>query len=107
MSAKKTKNIAVAWIRDGVLVNRMHINSAALAFASLRHIAPENKNNSDLLAELINFGFAKSGYSAAEKMRLYNLGAKNTINDTEKASEDYNRIAAKAAESAEYFPGAI
>lgn len=107
MRAKKIKSIAVAWIRDGVLVNRMHINSVVFAFASLRHIARENKNNSDLLAELINFGFAKSGYSAAEKMRLYNLRAKNIINDIEKASEDYNRIAAKAAEHAEHFPGAI
>jgi len=106
MRAKKTKNIAVAWIRDGVLVNRMHINPVALAFASLRHLAPENKNNSDLLVELINFGFAKSGYSAAEKMRLYNLSAKNIINDVEKASQDYDRIATEAAKKAEYFPGA-
>jgi len=105
---KKAKNIAVAWIRDGVLVDRMYINPAAFAFASWRHITSNGQNNSDLLAELINFGFTKSGYSAAEKMKLYNLETgNNNINDIEKAAQDYDRIATEAAKKAEYFPGAL
>lgn len=102
----KTKN-AVVWIRDGVLVDRMYINPVAFAFAAWKNIPVEYQGDEGLLEELINFGFAKSGYSAAEKMELYNREKRNIIKNVQAAARDYDKIATKAAESAQYFPGAV
>ncbi|MFA6565694.1 MAG: hypothetical protein WCT48_03040, partial [Candidatus Paceibacterota bacterium] len=100
------KKTAVVWIRDGVLVNRMHINPVAFAFASWLHILPEGRTF--ILGELINFGFAKSGFSAKEKMEMFNL-EKGTavIANLEKAAADYNTIATEAARQADFFPGMV
>jgi phosphoglycolate phosphatase-like HAD superfamily hydrolase len=102
------KKTAVIWIRDGVLVNRMHINPVAFAFASWINIPPEHKSIPFLLEELINFGFAKSGFSAKEKMELFNeeKGMK-MIDASEKSAADYNIIATEASLKADFFPGVV
>lgn len=101
---KNKKNIGIVWIRDGVLIDRMWINPVAFAFASWEHIKCETP---DLLEDLINFGFEKSGVSCTEKMRLFNKEKKNIIQNVEEATDDYNKIATKAAEKAEFFKGTI
>lgn len=98
------KNIGVAWIRDGVLVDRMYINPVAFAFASWGHIKCETPN---LLEDLINFGFEKSGVSCTEKMQLFNKEKKNIIQNIQVATDDYNKIATQAAENAKFFEGAV
>jgi len=104
---KSPKKIAVVWIRDGVLVDRMYINPVAFAFASWQHILPEYKKKHYLLEDLINFGFAKSGFSAKQKMQLFNKERGEIIQNIEEAANDYDDIATKAAESAIFFEGAV
>lgn len=60
------------------------------------------------MEELINFGFAKSGVSAAQKMQMFNQ-AKNEeiIGNIESASAIYDKLATKAAEKAEFFDEAV
>jgi phosphoglycolate phosphatase-like HAD superfamily hydrolase len=102
------KKTAVVWIRDGVLINRMHINPVAFAFASWLHVPPEYKSAPFLLEELINFGFAKSGFSAKKKMELFNKEKRMEVIDiTEKAVTDYNAIATEASLKADFFPGIV
>lgn len=100
-----SKQTAVVWIRDGVLIDRMHINSVAFAFASWQHILPEHKKRRFLLEDLINFSFAKSGYSCRQKMQLFNLKNGKIIQDIAGVANDYEVIATKAAESAKFFEG--
>ncbi len=97
---------AVFWIRDGVLVDRMHINPVAFAFATLA-FTPVEKRKDSLLEELINFGFEKSGYSCLDKIGLYNEERGHLVDDVEGAAAFYNLLATEAALGAEYFPGAV
>ena len=99
-------HIAVMWIRDGVLVDRMHINPVAFAFAVWAFTDPERRTNTTLEG-LINFGFEKSGLSCADKMRLYNSERENVLMDVDAAAGYYNLLAAEAAASADYFNGAV
>ncbi len=96
---------AVLWIRDGVLVDRMHINPVAFAFAVWVFSSPELRKNTTL-ESLINFGFEKSGVSCADKMRLYNTEREDILSDVETAAGYYNVLASEAANAANYFPGA-
>lgn len=98
-------NTAVFWIRDGVLVDRMHINPVAFAFAVWVFSAPERRTNTSL-EDLINFGFEKSGLSCADKMRLYNREREDILMDVETAAGYYNVLASEAATVAKYFTGA-
>ena len=98
-------NTAVLWIRDGVLVDRMHINPVAFAFAVWVFSAPERRTHTSLEA-LINFGFEKSGLSCADKMRLYNSEREDILTDVEPAASYYNVLASEAATVATYFTGA-
>lgn len=91
---------AVFWIQDGVLLERMHINSVAFAAASLAF-------GRGSLTELVNFGFATSGLSAAEKMQLFNHRHGPAIDDIAAASALYNEIATRASAHCRYFPGLI
>ncbi len=93
------------WIRDGVLVNRMHINAVAFAYAAYAGL----KSDSDkvTLAELVNFAMAKSGMSCQQKMRLFNLEVAHCIGDPLAATDLYNELATDAARSAKFFHGAI
>lgn len=61
---------AIFWIRDGVLVDRMHVNPVAFAAAVLLHAGETRRAVS--LSELINFGFSASGISCADKIKLFN-----------------------------------
>lgn len=102
------KKTAIIYIRDGVLVDRMYINPVAFAFASWMNAKPEYQKSPFFLEELINFGFAKSGVSAAQKMKLFNEEkASEIIEDIESASAVYDKLATKAAEKAEFFDGAV
>lgn len=101
MSAK-----AVFWIRDGVLVDRMHINPVAFAFVTWLYAHPQRRTKTSL-GSLINFGFAKSGLSCADKMRLFNEQCVDIIGDIDAASSYYNLLATEAALDAHYFDGAI
>lgn len=91
---------AVFWIRDGVLLERMHINPVAFAAASLAF-------GRGSLTELVNFGFATSGLSAAEKMQLFNDRHGQAIDDISAASAFYNDIASLAGAHCRYFPGLL
>lgn len=98
-------NTAVLWIRDGVLVDRMHINPVAFAFAVWVFSAPERRSETTLEG-LVNFGFEKSGLSCADKMRLYNRERECIMVDVETAASYYNLLATEAASSTSYFNGA-
>jgi phosphoglycolate phosphatase-like HAD superfamily hydrolase len=98
-------NTAVLWIRDGVLIDRMHINPVAFAFAVSVFSTPDRRLNTTL-EDLINFGFEKSGLSCADKMRLYNSEREDILMDVETAAGYYNVLASEAATVAKYFTGA-
>ena len=104
---KEKSQKAVVWIRDGVLIHRMHINPVAFAFAAWRHVAPEEKENPFLLGDLISFAFAKSGFSCLQKAQMFNREANDIIQNVEAVATDYDIIAAKAAEDASCFAGAV
>lgn len=97
---------AILWIRDGVLVNRMHINPVAFA-ASVWVFVPPERRRSTTIEALINFGFEKSGVSCAEKMRLYNVERENVLDDIDQAASFYNQLTTQVAAHAPYFEGAI
>ena len=97
---------AAVWIRDGVLINRMHINAAAFAFATWKYSRSELREKTSL-EELINFAFEKSGISCADKMRWYERERENIGIDVDVAVSYYNTIASEAANRAGYFPGAL
>lgn len=100
-------NTAVLWIRDGVLVDRMHINPVAFAFATWIFSTPELRKKTTI-ETLINFGFEKSGLSCAEKIRMYNSECEGIVANIEPAASYYNDLASVAAKSgANYFNGAI
>jgi len=94
------------WIRDGVLVNRMHLNPVAFAFAYWLFTPPEKRSRMTI-ERLINFGFTKSGFSCADKMFLFNQGNDQALLDVDAAASFYNEISTKAAESCSYFAGAV
>lgn len=113
---------AIFWIRDGVLVDRMHINPVAFAVAALCH-GDARVTGQTSLTELINFGFATSGISCAEKMRRFNemFEAGETpalpgleaparrvplVADVSRAADYYNTLATEAAKHCSYFEGA-
>ncbi len=94
------------WIRDGVLVNRMHLNPVAFAFAFWLFTPPE-KRSRITIERLINFGFTKSGFSCADKMFLFNQEHDNALSNVDAAAAFYNELATVAAESCSYFDGAV
>ncbi len=112
----KIDQVAVMWIRDGVLVNRMPINAVAFAYAYFLS-APAVEQETLNVTSLVNFAFAQSGVSCLEKMTLRrsSLGAAmHSIDeqvapgfDFEAAVRLYNALATDAASSASYFDGAI
>ncbi|PZM80834.1 MAG: hypothetical protein DKT66_16465 [Candidatus Melainabacteria bacterium] len=97
---------AIMWIRDGVLVNRMHLNPVAFAFAYWFFTPPEKRSRLTI-ERLINFGFTKSGFSCADKMFLFNQESDDALTDVDAAASFYNELATVAAESCSYFDGAI
>lgn len=90
------------WIRDGVLVNRMHVNPVAFAAACWLQMADNDRREVEIEA-LINFGFEKSGFSCAEKMRMFNEERANFLKDVNGATELYNSIAGRAGAKCSYF----
>jgi hypothetical protein len=98
---------AFAWIRDGVLINRMHINPVAFAFAYF--FAANTDASCDELIALINFGFAKSGISCREKIQAFreDCDVKPAFADETLARAVcfYNDLGTKMASSCTYFPG--
>jgi len=94
-----TEDTAVVWIRDGVLVDRMPENAVAFAIASWRYTHPDLRE--DLCIEdLINWGFEKSGVSAAEKMQLFNLERREIVTNIIDAAAYYTALV-------EYFDGSV
>lgn len=94
------------WIRDGVLVNRMHLNPVAFAFAYWFFTPPERRARLSI-ERLINFGFTKSGFSCADKMFLFNQENDDALTNVDAAAGFYNDLATVAAESCSYFDGAV
>ncbi len=94
------------WIRDGVLIERMHINAVSFAYAAALSSYSTTKGKTDL-CELIEYAFEKSGLSCAEKIDLYNRECQKTACDPESTVGFYNEIATEAAKEAKYFDGAI
>lgn len=96
------------WIRDGVLVNRMHVNAVAFAVSYVL-FADQSQRSSLEMEDLINFGFEKSGISCAEKIFLYNDERQNALAEDliADASDSYNQLATQAAKSCTYFAGAL
>jgi phosphoglycolate phosphatase-like HAD superfamily hydrolase len=97
--------LAILWIRDGVLVERMHVNPVAFAFAALSFA--EEHANTPAIEELIQFAFEKSGVSFAEKLQLYHQEVRPLVNRIEPAAKFYNLLATEAAKSCRPFPGAV
>lgn len=99
------KKTAVFWIRDGVLVDRMHVNPVAFAVASLAYADPDGIGRTTMTA-LVNFGFATSGISCADKMHRFNRERFPLIPDVQAAAAYYNVLATEAAGHCQYFNGA-
>lgn len=93
---------ACMWIRDGVLINRMHVNPVAFAAAYWLRLSKQNRKSIGI-ETLINFGFEKSGFSCAEKMRLFNEEKANLLEDVSSAADLYNDIAGAAGALCNYF----
>lgn len=98
--------IAVVWIRDGVLVDRMPENAVAFAIASWQHIPPKLREGI-CIEDLINYGFYKSGVSAAEKMRMFYSEHGNLVADVTCAFDHYAALAVCVGQSVSYFAGAV
>jgi hypothetical protein len=98
MSAKT----AYMWIRDGVLINRMHVNPVAFAVAYYLYLPKFEKHAIDI-ETLINFGFEKSGYSCLEKMKLFNEEHGASLVALDAAVACYNALAGAAGEECNYF----
>ncbi len=98
MSAKT----AYMWIRDGVLINRMHVNPVAFAVAYWMHLSEMDGKSVDI-ETLINFGFEKSGYSCLEKMKLFNEENGANLVALDAAVAFYNVLAGAAGERCNYF----
>lgn len=94
------------WIRDGVLVNRMHLNPVAFAVAYWL-FTPESARRDLELESLIEFGFAKSGISCAEKMHAFNAERMHALERVDAAAEFYDVLATEAARGCSYFKGAL
>lgn len=94
------------WIRDGVLIERMHINAVAFAYAAQLSSNPATANKTNLW-ELIDYAFEKSGLSCAEKIALYNTNRQNVRYGEDCTVKLYNSIATEAAKEAGYFDGTI
>ncbi|MGO8685334.1 MAG: hypothetical protein ACLQUT_12260 [Thermoleophilia bacterium] len=107
------KTVATMWIRDGVLVERMHVNAVAFAFAVLafsRRDATEGAPvHSDIasadpsLEQLITFAFAHSGASCAAKLQTLNLELENAVEDVAVAARYYDELATAAAQGCRPF----
>lgn len=93
---------AYMWIRDGVLINRMHVNPVCFAAAYWLNLAQED-SESVAIETLINFGFEKSGYSCLEKMQMFNDEHKPVLKDLEGAAAFYIELAGAIGESCNYF----
>ena len=97
---------ATMWIRDGVLINRMPLNAVAFAVAYLSFIPAGSPYNA-VVEDLINFAFATSGVSCAEKIQLFNSQVFPAVQDVSSAASFYNDLASAAARSSKYFRGAV
>lgn len=103
---RMTEDIAIVWIRDGVLIDRMPENAVAFALASLQHI-PLNLRKDIGMEDLINWGFEKSGVSAAEKMRLFNVEKQDVISDIANAATYYTALVIGVENLLKYFDGSV
>lgn len=93
---------ACIWIRDGVLINRMHVNAVAFAACYWLFVEPGQRSNTSL-EELISFGFEKSGYSCLEKMQFFNLEKIDLLKEAEAAAAFYNKLAQSAGSKCQFF----
>ncbi|MBS1957197.1 MAG: hypothetical protein JST89_23610 [Cyanobacteria bacterium SZAS-4] len=103
LNARKT---AIMWIRDGVLIERMHINAVCFAYAAALSSFPTAQHNS-YVWQLIDYAFEKSGVSCAEKIALYNSLYENPVSNPESTVHIFNVIATESAKKACYFDNAI
>ncbi len=97
---------AVMWIRDGVLIDRMHINAVAFAYALQLSSDPTTEPKTNL-GKLVSYAFEKSGLSCAEKVVLYNTERQDIVSDVESTVQLYNSLATEAAKESRYFNGTI
>jgi hypothetical protein len=101
---------AVTWIRDGVLINRMHVNPVAFAVTYWLFTKPAGRSGLGL-EQLINFGFAQSGISCAEKITLFSAewghNTEHLPSKIDQAVDFYNELATAMALRCTYFVGAV
>jgi hypothetical protein len=97
---------AIFWIRDGVLIDRMSVNAVVFAFAWMNQRQSVDSTGATL-ADLVNFAFATSGISCAEKIHKFNIAHQLSIPDVQPAADFYNLLSAEAAMHCEYFAGAL
>jgi len=101
---------AATWIRDGVLVDRMHINPVAFAVAYWRYLPPGERSGLGI-EQLINFGFAVSGLSCTEKIQLFSRECgyepDSLPMDILAATAFYNELSTRMARNCSYFQGAV
>ncbi len=105
MNSVLQNNVAVLWIRDGVLVNRMHLNPVVFAVCYWLRAVPHMRAKFTF-ERLVDFGFEKSGVSCAEKMRLFNSEIVPALEDVDTAADMYNELASAAGAFASVFDGA-
>lgn len=87
---------AVVWIRDGVIVNRMHLNAVAFAICAAAHSKKTESLSLRLrLADLISFAFEKSGNSCLDKLVLYNRERGHFVEDETLAVASYNSLTSR------------
>ena len=77
----------------------------SLWLPAIAHASAKQASRADL-TELVNFAFATSGISCADKMKRFNSECFELIGDVPAASDYYNRLCAAAAEQCHYFKGA-
>ncbi|MDR3613828.1 MAG: hypothetical protein P4L53_09675 [Candidatus Obscuribacterales bacterium] len=96
---------AIFWIRDGVLIDRMSVNAVAFAVAWANAFR-SGESASFSLTALVNFAFATSGISCAEKMHQLNVANSIASDNVQLSVDFYNQLAAEAGKHCQYFAGA-
>jgi hypothetical protein len=82
----------------------MCVNAVSFAVAWLNHVQDASSAGFSL-TDLVNFAFAASGISCAEKMHKFNAANGIVYPDVQLAVDFYYRLSAEAATSCPYFAG--
>lgn len=105
-SAERLNTVAFVSILNGVFLNIMPEITVSFALAAIAHI-PEEKRYEQLPADLINFGFLKSGHSCLEKLQMFNYERGDIIRNPENAVALYNAIKSELTAGTQFVDGIV